>query len=490
MMLSCVEDGSIYAADILKELYKTYYKKEYDILKRIGALGIESYSKCFDPDDKNNEEKNGDTDFFVARITIMCELFHIMIDDTWNGVFELLNERAERDRFLWRSFQALGMEDKLIEKKSQKRKKYSDWIAERYPEMASKDIYEHNKQYKLIEDLDEMVSRVMNELNVFSTIDDENGFDLFGNMIEGLDNMDIDIDDEVDSKWSLREFLLIAYINYISKITGKLYKERERELHSILGASRLELVENEDLISDSITKEMIERLEQKDNSRGNDYRKDKLMSRIASLDYSEVKRIEKKKNDIEKHSKQEIQVKESLSEIEVLKAELRESRIRIRNEADKAQNQRVLYEENKEKIKSLEKIIEKQSEEHEELVALRELVYRLDRGDMEPEHQINTEDMLKILNEKHCAIIGGHENWSNKMKKALPKWEIIPVSESLNLDKSISSVDMAFIYTDVLEHKMYYKMMNVIRSNNIPFHYVHGVNTDIVVRAMYEALGS
>ena len=491
IMLACVEDGSSYAADVLKELYKTYYKQEYSILKRINSLDIMTYDNYFEPDDYNNNgETDNDTDILAARVTIMCELFNIKIDDPWNAVLELLNERAERDRFLWRSYQVLSVEDKIIESKTNKRKEYSDWIAEKYPEMVSVDVYGSDKRYKIIDELDRMTRLVMEELNIHTSINDGTPFDLFNNMVGGLEGLNIklsDLDNDSVGKWNHRELLLIAYINYLSTLIGKLYKEREKELQTILGVSRLELVNDDELIDDNITMEMIERLTKREDKDVTDFRKDKIMSRLKSIKVSDIKKYEQNDNVSETQSKTDLK-NDNTREIDLIKKELKESRSRVREEAEKAKNQRLLYEETRERTKSLKKLIEKQTEEHAELVALRELVYSLDKGDIETEYGISTDEMILKLNEKRCAIIGGHENWSNKMKKAFPGWVVIPVGESLNLDRALGGIDAAFIYTDVLEHAMYYKMMNAIRSNKTPFHYIHGVNIDIVVKAMYQAL--
>ena len=65
--------------------------------------------------------------------------------------------------------------------------------------------------------------------------------------------------------------------------------------------------------------------------------------------------------------------------------------------------------------------------------------------------------------------------------------EKIGAGESLRLDRAIKNIDVAFVFTDVLSHKMYYRMMNTLRNEKIPFHFLHSQNTDKVFHTLYEA---
>ena len=58
---------------------------------------------------------------------------------------------------------------------------------------------------------------------------------------------------------------------------------------------------------------------------------------------------------------------------------------------------------------------------------------------------------------------------------------------SLKLDRVLGSVDVAFLFTDILTHAMYHKMIGTLRKNGIPFHFIHSQNEDRVIRSMYGA---
>ena len=45
-----------------------------------------------------------------------------------------------------------------------------------------------------------------------------------------------------------------------------------------------------------------------------------------------------------------------------------------------------------------------------------------------------------------------------------------------------------FFYSDYLNHKSYNKCVAMLRENNIPFGYLHGVNPDITIKQIYDSL--
>ena len=54
MMLVCVENGSKYAKSVLTEIYKTYYKQEYGVLKKFSSLSSEALTDfCEGSEDVN-----------------------------------------------------------------------------------------------------------------------------------------------------------------------------------------------------------------------------------------------------------------------------------------------------------------------------------------------------------------------------------------------------------------------------------------------------
>ena len=171
---------------------------------------------------------------------------------------------------------------------------------------------------------------------------------------------------------------------------------------------------------------------------------------------------------------------------EKLLAEIRDLRLKVHtleNEnhglRDSISDYKSLKEENKvftEKFDSLNK----------ETAALRSYVYGLTEEDVD-DLSSDYEGMKKVLNEKKVVIIGGHSNWTQKMKSEFPKWKFIPKVAGSNFDTSVvDGADYVYFFSDMISHGTYYRFLNVIREHNICFGYIHGVNIERNVSHIYD----
>lgn len=115
----------------------------------------------------------------------------------------------------------------------------------------------------------------------------------------------------------------------------------------------------------------------------------------------------------------------------------------------------------------------------QELNSLREFVFGLDN---KQEYKVKELD-FEGLKDLKGLIIGGHENWQRKMKELLPSFKFIP-PDALNFDVSIlEGVEGIFIYTNYLNHGMYYKLINEVRKKDLPLYYLnYNVNENIVLQ--------
>ena len=84
-------------------------------------------------------------------------------------------------------------------------------------------------------------------------------------------------------------------------------------------------------------------------------------------------------------------------------------------------------------------------------------------------------------------IIGGHENWQRKMKELLPGFKFI-LPDALNFDVSIlEGVEGIFVYTNYLNHGLYYKLINEVRKKDRPLYYLsYNINENIVLQQISE----
>ena len=83
-----------------------------------------------------------------------------------------------------------------------------------------------------------------------------------------------------------------------------------------------------------------------------------------------------------------------------------------------------MYEESREKVRALEKLVKAREDEHSELVVLREFVYNLDKPEFRDEEK-TVEEMTDEMEDVKVALIGGQDAWANRIKKLFPKWMFI-----------------------------------------------------------------
>lgn len=120
-----------------------------------------------------------------------------------------------------------------------------------------------------------------------------------------------------------------------------------------------------------------------------------------------------------------------------------------------------------------------------EVVPLREFIFNLDIMEDYKEQQIDY-SKLEALN---AVIIGGHPQWQNKMKEYLPNCKFIS-HDMLNFDINIlNNVDIIFIYTNYLNHGIYYKIIDIIREKGLRLEYLKSnINIDIVLKEINKVL--
>ena len=169
-------------------------------------------------------------------------------------------------------------------------------------------------------------------------------------------------------------------------------------------------------------------------------------------------------------------------------SEINELRRRLREKEQECKHFRHQYEQAKNSLNEAREMIEARESDREELIALREYIYRISQD--EPELTENTlDDMRKAVSSKRIVIIGGHINWINKMKKEFPNWKYLEANISRTNDpKLVEGAEKVYFFTDHLSHATYGKYIAMVRENNISFGYIHTINMEALVRQVYEDL--
>lgn len=118
------------------------------------------------------------------------------------------------------------------------------------------------------------------------------------------------------------------------------------------------------------------------------------------------------------------------------------------------------------------RMMEESANERQELQDLRELVFnRKNNADDEGEDAIEDDSgLLPYNNKNRIVVFGGHDTWLKAIRPLLPSVLFVPRSQNPNADM-IRSSDVVWIQANSLSHKHYYKIINIVRTHQIPVRY-------------------
>lgn len=132
--------------------------------------------------------------------------------------------------------------------------------------------------------------------------------------------------------------------------------------------------------------------------------------------------------------------------------------------------------------KRLKAELEKERKNKNELNALRDFIFTLDEREEYSDVNIPLEDLKAYK----AVIIGGHEKWQQKMKEYLPNFIFIQ-TDNLNFDvKLLESVKVVYVFTNYLNHAIYYRLMSAIENKDIKVVYLKNQNEELVLKDIYK----
>ena len=116
----------------------------------------------------------------------------------------------------------------------------------------------------------------------------------------------------------------------------------------------------------------------------------------------------------------------------------------------------------------LEKQANKRTVEKQELNDLRELIFALtnDAGEEKPSQKPST--AFPYHTQKKHVVFGGHPTWLKAIKPMLPDVKFI---EGVPSSEQIKGAEMVWLQTNYMSHKAFYKIIDIVRSKNIPLRY-------------------
>ena len=116
----------------------------------------------------------------------------------------------------------------------------------------------------------------------------------------------------------------------------------------------------------------------------------------------------------------------------------------------------------------LEKQANKRSVEKQELNDLRELIFALTNDAGEEKSSQKPSAVFPYHTQKKHVVFGGHPTWLKAIKPMLPDVKFI---EGVPSSEQIKGAEMVWLQTNYMSHKAFYKIIDIVRSKNIPLRY-------------------
>lgn len=172
-------------------------------------------------------------------------------------------------------------------------------------------------------------------------------------------------------------------------------------------------------------------------------------------------------------------------ELEGTEQELNIAKQELQSKNEKISNLQEQFEQKDKELSRLKNEVSELNQNQAELNSLREFMFNMDHKQEYSPEKIDVSRLKKVKG----LILGGHPKWQDKMKGLLPDFTFI-APEALNFDVNIlKNIDIIFIYTDYLNHAIYYRLMPEAQKLNIKIQYLAAnTNTDIVLQEIYIAL--
>ena len=175
--------------------------------------------------------------------------------------------------------------------------------------------------------------------------------------------------------------------------------------------------------------------------------------------------------------------------IQELEQELSQIKQGNKSNERRMKNLRLDYEKVKDENDLLRKELEAVKSEHFENIKMREYLYGLTEADDLSEQEEDLKEEIQALRQSRIVIIGGHDNWTNKLRRIFPDWDYIATENySTQTAAILNKADGVFFFTEYLSHKAYYKYLYYLRDHNLNFGYLHSVNIERTIKEIWKGL--
>ena len=446
-ILSMAKKGNEYSIQLLKYLYKTYYKKEYKIIKRFSVLTERDLLTIADRSKSDRDISNT-----ISRILTIAPFFKIKIDSSCSILYSLLNQDNE--------------------------------IIERKEDNTLGETISKEEKDRLISELQEIFQNDDFDMINFQT-DDYWMYDTFRELSmthlgfsDFFRSLDMDISVQVclihalhiwkqlnpKQKPTAEQLQVYAYIYYLTNSACACIENAEDDVRIMLGEIDDFVLEGSQFIP-------------------NDFEKISGLKK-ENANQAVSKRLPEKQDPqpgTQPASNTTYDQQALIDEIDALRVRLHEMDHEKKHLAE-------LYSDMKQRYERAEKDLLARESDREELIALREYAYNSTEEDIILT-EMSRQDYIDQLKEYKVVIVGGHTNWVRQVRDLFPKWTFVNFKSTTTIDDSVvDHADHVFFYTDALKHHVYYRFVNLVREKKIPFGYISTSNIDKGLKQMAEEL--
>ena len=442
LMLNGAKSGDEYCRALIQYLFKIYHKKLYKQLKRFSKISVnEIMSLCVI--DNNTDMDMG----CLAIILTMCSINGIILSDNCSVLFHYLDvDMQECEKADEEAVEFLEFADGLFEECQQQ---VEEWMAE------DKRLHPNlQRQCKVYWKDDAFVSGCLRNQGYPEDY-----------IIKCEDNY---------MGMSIQFSRTLAVLRTVFPKREFTFEEVQHYCHIYSAVSALGTVSEE---FDNINSLFL----------GQKYEYDSWDDETLFHPENVVVHAATKKDKEQKTLTNVVSLEIGDANKEDLLAEIDELRRKLNHREMEYNRLKVQYSAVHVEKKEAESLLAKYQNDREELLALREFVYKLE-NDTPEFSETSIDDMRKVIADKPYAIIGGHVNWINKLKTEFPKWTFVLPSSYKNVDAdALANHDMIFFFTDHISHAAYGKCIAIARERKIPFSYLHGVNIEQIIRQIYDS---
>lgn len=173
-----------------------------------------------------------------------------------------------------------------------------------------------------------------------------------------------------------------------------------------------------------------------------------------------------------------------------LTLEIASLRARLLQQEQENQHLHSLYSESRSALASANVSLRQYENDRKELIALRNHVYLFTEDDTAlPPEDINA--MCRLISQKRIIIIGGHSNWTYKLRNRFPAWSFLSPKTSGSVDnRLLKRADYVYFFTNIIKHCTYMRFIRIVREQDIPFGYIHSINIQSNIQQIYRDISA